>query len=128
MRDWEAPLCLDTGMKMPGDGRVMRRLGTFVKPHAIEMTTRVSTIASDIDTWQQDDSDAHEASAGVDAARLQAEGWHLMEDRDVENPWVDSQPSQVQVLTPQPLREIPCSPAALSSLERPRIVATDLAV
>jgi hypothetical protein len=31
---------------MPGDGRVMRRLDTVLKPRAIETSTRVSTIAS----------------------------------------------------------------------------------
>jgi hypothetical protein len=42
----EAPLCLDAGVEMPGDGRVVRPLDTFVTPRAIETTTRVSTIAS----------------------------------------------------------------------------------
>jgi hypothetical protein len=34
----------------------------------------------------------------MDVARFRAEGWPLMDDRDVETPWWDSQPSAVQVL------------------------------
>jgi hypothetical protein len=47
MCDGEATRCLDTGMEMPGDGRVVRPLETLLKRRAIETTTRVATIASD---------------------------------------------------------------------------------
>jgi hypothetical protein len=47
MRDWETPLCLDDGMEVRGNGGVMRRLDTLLKPRALETSTRGPTTAHD---------------------------------------------------------------------------------
>jgi hypothetical protein len=49
------------------------------------------------DACPQDGLDERDASTGVDVTSFKADGWHRMDDRDVETPWWDSQPSAVPV-------------------------------